>query len=132
MDVLILVLPLVIVTAVVFTEAYKCLLFLVYEIRLVSELGTSGALGRVCADGGLQCVSWRGARRGEARGVPHVRLPELRGFERHELLLAGFRRSAAGAHVPSAGALLAQHGGRRPELGSRHQLDLRAAGVQIQ
>ena len=68
-DVLILVLPLVIVAAVVFTEANKCLLFLVCEIRLVSELGTGGALGRVCADGGVPVCPGAGAAAGGPQRV---------------------------------------------------------------
>ena len=65
----VLVLPLVIVAAVVFTEAYKCLLFLVCEVSLVSELGTGGALGRVCADGRVRVSPRAGAAAGGPQRV---------------------------------------------------------------
>lgn len=60
-------LPLVIIATIVFTEAYKGLLFLVREVCLVSELGTGGGLGRVRADGGVRVSP--GAR--AAAGGPH-------------------------------------------------------------
>ena len=73
-------LPLVIVAAVVFTEANKCLLFLVCEIRLVSELGTGGALGRVCADGGVPVCPGAGAAAGGPQRVSR-RHPAVSGHQ---------------------------------------------------